>query len=300
MQTGNIKQNSLDMGLNIPAYNTLIIRGNALMKKLLFLVFFLVLSINAYASDNNQQTKTGIITGRIMIEGDKSIGGGKVFFTVLGSPPPSATKYWRVPDEATDIDKNGNFTAILPEGQYYMGAIRKVSGDKISGDNFGPGPPNNGDILYISRENSKPKVHTVKKGETTDLGTISGAAPLSAEMLASAALTAIEGTITDTNGKPIGGAVVAAYSSQTLVGKPLFVSYRTDINGKYQIRVYEGGKYYLRVRENYGGGPPVVGNIVGTYGEKEPLEITVKTGEILKEVNIKAMRFLGRGHKGQE
>jgi hypothetical protein len=270
------------------------------MKKLLFLVFFLILSVNVFAGDNDQQTKTGIITGRIMIEADKPIGGGKVFFTVLGSPPPSATKYWRVPDEATDIDKDGRFTITLPEGQYYMGAIKKVSGDRISGDNFGPGPPNNGDILYISQENGKPKVHTVKRGETTDLGTVSGAAPVSTDMLAKGAVTAIEGTVSDTNGKPIEGAVVAAYSSRTLIGKPLFVSNRTDKNGKYQIRVYEGGKYYLRVRENYGGGPPVVGNIIGTYGEKEPVEITIKTDEILREVDIRATKFLGRGYKGQE
>jgi hypothetical protein len=67
------------------------------------------------------------------------------FFNEKAGPPPSATRYWRVPGEAFGTDGNGRFVAEIPEGRYYMGAIRKNSGEPV-------GPPGNGDPFFVSQD----------------------------------------------------------------------------------------------------------------------------------------------------
>jgi hypothetical protein len=124
------------------------------------------------------------------------------------------------------------------------------------------------------------------------------ATPFNSASLAKEGLTAIEGTVLDVDGKPVEGILVFAFTTQTIVGRPLFVSDRTGKDGKYRLRVAEGGTYYLRLRENYGGGPLKDSELKGVYGDKEPASaIVIKSGEILKDIDIKAMRFQGRGPK---
>jgi hypothetical protein len=45
----------------------------------------------------------------------------------------------------------------------------------------------------------------------------------------------------------------------------------------------------------YGGGPPVAGEIIGNYGEKEPLAVSVQKGDRLTGLTIKVRKFPGRG-----
>lgn len=266
------------------------------MKKIMVLASFLLagifISSIVYAHEETREVKTGTLSGQIMIkDGGPMAGGMLYFFDDAAGPPPSATKYWRVPAEIFNIDNNGRFTAELPEGKYYLGAIKKTSGEPI-------GPPQEGDLFFISQDGKgNPKMHTVKKGETTDLGIISGAVPFNRASLAKDGITAIEGAILDVDGKPVEGALVFAFMTQTMAGKPFFVSDKTGKDGRYIMRVQAGGKYYLRVRDSYGGGPPVAGNIMGIYGENEPVAVNVKTGQTEKGINIKVMKFAGRGPK---
>jgi len=253
------------------------------MRKLLALSSALIISIimfsPAVALEDKYEATTGRITGQIFIKGDGPIKGGTVFFfDEQSGPPPSHTKYWRVPTHAFSVDKNGRFNVALPEGNYYMGASHKLSGERL-------GPPQEGDLFFMSQDmNKNPKLHRVEKNQTLDLGIISEAEPFSREMFAHEGITSVEGTIRDGKGKPVEGMLVFAFSSPIMVGRPLFISDRTHKDGKYLLRLYEGGKYYLRARVNYGGGPPSPDQVMGIYGDGKPL--TVETGDIKTGIDI--------------
>ena len=267
------------------------------MKRLIFLVWgFVVIFLisDVISAQEAKDVKTGTISGQIMIKGDGPMAGGRVFFFKDSSgPPPSREKYWRIPDYMTDIDNRGKFSVELPEGKYYMGAIKKVSEKKNIG------PPDEGD-LFFAGTNGKgmPKAYIIKQGEKTDVGVIAEAAPFKRSVVKfDDGITAIEGMVIDKGAKPVEGALVFAFLSPSMVGRPLFASERTGKDGKYILRVHEGGKYYLRVRSVYGGGPPKEGEMIGDYDQKEPIIADVKTGEKLQGVNIKIKRFQGRGAK---
>lgn len=261
------------------------------MKKNIFFIFlisgvFMMLCV-AYAKD----VITGTISGQVMLkDGNPMRGGLAVFFNDGTGPPPDSKKYWRVPDHIVKIDENGRFSADLPEGTYYVGAIKRMSGETI-------GPPREGDYFVVTRDDrQRAKGFVVKAGKSIDTGIISGAEPFHLSSTVQKDVSAVEGTITYIDGTPVSGAVVSAFRTMTETGKPVFSSLRTGSDGKYSIRV-QSGSYYLRARSVYGGGPPLKGEVIGAYGEKEPVSVTVKEGEIIKGVDIKVIKFSGRGPK---
>ena len=261
------------------------------MKKLIFLasvLFFLFFMAGlVYAEE------TGRIEGTLLTkDGEMPLGGGLVYFfdAEIGAIP-NPDEYWRVPDKIADIDEDGKFTATLDEGKYYMGAIKRSSGKRDIG------PPLKGDIFFISSdEKGSPKVYDVKQGEEIILGTISEAAPYKGWTVNNT-ITSIQGRVL-VDGKPLEGALVLGYITPTMIGRPDFVSERSDKDGKYILRVPGGSSYYLMARDVYGGGPPVEGSIMGVYGAKKmPIAVTVKTGESTKEIDINAIMFPGRGSR---
>jgi hypothetical protein len=252
-------------------------------RELLLILFAGFIFSSAVFAADAPQGRTGVITGRIVIKDVGPMMGGTVFFfNETDGPPPSATKYWRVPTEAFSIDENAGFAAVLPEGRYYMGAIERLSDEPL-------GPPHEGDYFFISQDKKgKPKKYTVKKDITTDLGIVSGAKPFKRASLAKKGITAIEGRILGEKGVPAEGMMVFAFSTPTMVGRPLFVSERSDKEGRYLLRVHKGGKYYLRARANYGGGPPAVDEPMGVYKDGKP--IVLNTGQRKKGVDISLIR----------
>ncbi len=267
------------------------------MKRLIFLsaFFFAVFFIFSIVSAKDvKELKAGAISGQLMIKNGGPMSGGSVFiFNDATGPPPSKEKYWRVPDYIAPIDNDGRFSVELPEGKYYLGAIKRISEKKNIG------PPEEGDFFFAGAdEKGMPKAYIIKKGEGTDIGVISEAVPFKRAIVKLRnGITAIEGTVLDTDGKPVEGALVFAYTTPTMVGKPIFASEKTGKDGKYILRVHEGGKYYLKVRDIYGGGPPVSGAIIGGYGQEAPVAVAVKTGESTKGIDINVIRFPGRGAK---
>lgn len=253
------------------------------MKKLLSSAMVFIVSIAlcgfVFAGQESHGVKTGSITGKIAEKGKGPLTGGMVlFFSEKSGPPPSATRYWRVPTHSFSIDKNGRFKATLPEGKYYMGATQKLLGEQL-------GPPGDGDLFFISQDKSgKPQLHTVKGNEILDMGLISEAKPFSRKTLVTEGITSIQGTITDEKGSPVEGMLVFAFPTPTMFGRPLFVSERTDKDGHYLLRLYGEGKYFLSSRANYGGGPPTAEQNMGTYAKGQP--VTLQTGEIVKGINI--------------
>ena len=251
------------------------------MKRLASLTtcFFLIAAVVAFA----QEVSKGKITGKLMLEDGRPMSGGSVFFfNDATGPPPSQEKYWRVPDAVAPIGDKGRFLIELPPGKYYLGAMKKISVQKNAG------PPGEGDYFLKGQDAmGKPKPFFVKKGETTDIGTIAGGAPFKREVVKyGEGITSIEGVVRDPDGKPVEGAAVFGYKKPAARGKPLFASDKTGKDGKYILRVDEGGKYYLKVRDVFGGGPPVGGAIVGVYWQERPVEVSAKTGEATKGIDI--------------
>ena len=227
---------------------------------------------------------TGTVTGQMMTKGGVPMSGGIVFFfNETSGPPPSSTRYWRVPTDAFRIDEKGKFTAVLAAGRYYMGASRKFSGELL-------GPPQEGDLFFISQDaKGSPKLHPVAMNETLDMGVISEAAPFSRAGYEKEGITSVEGVVRDGRGNPVEGMLVFAFSTPTMVGRPLFVSDRTGKDGSYLLRLYDGGAYYLRARLNYGGGPPSADEVMGVYKDGKPL--TLGTGEARKGIDITVIRI---------
>jgi len=255
------------------------------------LIIFLLFSI-AFAADERPpagEIKTGVITGTIMISGAGPLEGGQVMvYDAAAGPPPMPFKYERTPDIAKDIEAGGKFRVELPPGKYYLSAIKRLSGERI-------GPPQTGDYVFRSLDDKGlAKEYLIQAGSLIDIGTVS-AAPLKPERLLSHAVTtSIEGVVKGKGGRPVADAVVAAFVTQAMQGKPLFVSEKTGKDGKYILRV-PPGTYYLRARNVFASGPPQEGQIVGYYGEGEAAPVTVKEAERKKGNDINVVLFPGRG-----
>ena len=267
------------------------LKGDNEMKKLCVFIIMVIFFLPAthYAEDAD----TGWISGRLMTEdGDPMSGGMVVFFNDATGPHPDPERYLRIPDEIGQMDEGGRFRIRLPAGKFYMGGIRRMSGEDI-------GPPQDGDYFLISRDSDGiPLSYNIEAGKSMSIGVIKGAAPYRRRMTTTG-VTGITGLITDLKGGPVKGAIVFAYVTETMTGLPPFVSYKTGEDGRYFISMNEGGQYYLRVRDIYGGGPPVPGAVMGGYGEEVPTAVNVRTGEITEYINIKVINHLERGPKSQ-
>jgi hypothetical protein len=238
--------------------------------------------------------KTGTLSGQILTKGGVPLAGGMVhLFNDAAGPPPSQDKYWRVPDFMQALDSDGKFTVVLPEGKYYLGAIKRESGKTV-------GPPREGDLFYISADgDGTPTAYSIKSSAQVDLGRMAKAVSFkSSTVNYGKGITAMEGTVLTMDGKPVENAFVFGFISGAAVGRPLFASDPTGKDGRFILRVSDGGKFFLKARSGYGGGPPVAGEFVGDFGEKEPLAVTVNRGDRLSGLVIKVRKFGGRGPRG--
>lgn len=253
-----------------------------------------LLLVFASSATGEDGIPTGIFSGKWISTKYGIMTGGFIFlFNAATGPPPDPERYWRVPDKVTIVDTSGAFSVELPEGEYYLGPLKRKSTRE-------PGPPEKGDIHFFSREkNGDPKIYQVTAGKTTDVGTIREANPFKPPHEAPNGITAIEGKVTDADGKPLAGALVFGYFSPDAVGKPLFVSEKADKNGIYRLRVSEGGEYYLKTRTAYGSGMPETGELVGTYGGTPPLPVRLDSGSVLKGIDIQTHQFKGEGEENK-
>lgn len=260
------------------------------MKKLcaVILVVMAVLSatISFGAEDLNKATMTGTFQIKTGLPMSRAL---FYLYNLATGPAPSADKYWRVPDHAKAMKDDGSFSIKLPEGTYCIGAVRRLRGASRIG------PPEDGDFLLLSLDDKGlPKKYQVKNGERLDVGTISGARQIKTPFLV-AGTTAIEGSIQDDEGKPVEGAMAFAFITPTVIGKPLFVSERSCKAGKFVLRVPEGGTYYIKIRDDLGGGPPRAGKMTDGNKEEPLLPVSVKTGETASIGILKVKKFPGRG-----
>jgi hypothetical protein len=259
------------------------------MKRWPLLISFLVVFVLTIGNVSAQEQTTGQLSGKLLTTGGAPMNGGLVYIFFTAGPVPDPDKYWRVPDFLAEMNDKGEFSIELPEGDYYLGAIKRKSGKT------GNGPPEVGDYFYkgIDKQGT-PIVFVVKKGENHTIGSLSEAMPFKGPV-AGNKISAIEGRVIGSDGKPVEGALVFAFLSESMIGRPNFASNSTGKDGKYLLRVHEGGNYYLRARDIYGGGPPEAGALIGTFGGEAPKAVVVKTGAVAKGIDITVEKFKGRG-----
>ncbi len=214
----------------------------------------------------------GTLTGKIESE-NKAMVFGYVGFFLTSGRMPDPTRFWRTPDYIAPLRENGEFEALAPEGKYYIIAIKKSK--------RGLGPPEAGDHFFYYMDVKGPRVIEVKRGVKLDIG-INRTIPVTF-VSEQEGITAIKGIILDEEGKPLSGVRVGAYSNFAMLGKPDYITRMSDKDGRYELRLPEGGSYYIVARSRPGG-PPVSGDYYGRTGE-ENKPIAIKTGEIL-EMNI--------------
>lgn len=251
------------------------------------LVLAVIMLAHGYAGAD--EFRTGTILGQFKISAEAPMSDGMVYvYNLATGPAPSQDRYWRVPDFVEKLDKEGRFSIDLPPGEYCIGAIKRLGPPQI-------GPPLENDYFVIGQDEKKsPRKYKVSKGDKRDIGIISGALPYK-QLPPKEGITGAEGTVHDLEGKPVEGAMVFAFVTSTIIGKPMFVSDRTGKDGRFLLRVHEGGDYYLKVRDSYGGGPPRGGALLDGNKEEPLVKVSPKTGEIIRGIALKGRKFPGRG-----
>ncbi len=225
----------------------------------------------------------GQITGNLMNKAGEAVTEGTVlFFSDALGPPPDTNKYMRTPENITQTDNQGNFKALIPEGKYYIGVMKHLSGK------WG-GPPREGDTFFISREaDNSLRLYEVPKDKPLDIGSITELETVEdAEDIGD--VTAIEGIIYDMHGNPLEDVIVFAYIGSIEEQGLTFVSDYTLADGRYLLRVAEGGKYKFMIMGKFGSLFPVTGMTITDDGKDVSGKVLVNNGEVNDNVDLKIL-----------
>ncbi len=250
------------------------------MKKII-IVLVLLIGFTTAEVFSDDKVGTGRVSGEIIIEGIGPMANGTVlFFNDAKGPVPSEKMYMRTPEIIADTDSSGWFSITLPEGKYYIGS-KKHFMKKWNG------PPREGDLFFISKDETDiPKSYAVTRGSQISIKIVSEN-KLYTKPVASEGITAIEGIVSDIDGNPVEDVVVFAYLTSAMGDELAFVSDYTENDGRYMLRVHEGGKYYLMVMGEFGTVTQTSGMIISSDSEEIAEGINVTTGKIKDKVDIK-------------
>jgi len=248
----------------------------ALRKGILFLIFNILFSSIAFAQTEtvkgDETVKTGYVTGKIASD-DRALNFGYIGFFLTSGRMPDTSRYWRTADYVFPLNKDGIFEAVIPEGSYYVLAVKKAKRDF--------GPLEVGDHFYYFLDNDGPMKVTVKSGQKIDLG-VRKTVPhttFSETFKPTEVMTIIKGVIRDKEGVPVPDVFVGAYTRPVALGKPDYISKRSGKDGSYELRLPEGGEYYLVARFRLGA-PPAPGDYYGRAGD-ENNPVIIKTGQTI-------------------
>ena len=247
----------------------------------------------ANATRNRNAQQLAGLSGRILLADGSPLTDGLLYLYNLNRGPlPSQDRYWRIPNQVQQIDGNGRFSSTqVPPGKYSIGAIKRSK-------NLHIGAPESGDIFILSlNDEGLPQMYDLKAGIPADLGDIREIRQLAVKKSQPMETTAIEGIITDSNGQPLEGVYAFAFAKAFVSGKPLFASEPSNGKGQFRLNLAEGGTYYLKARNDLGGGPPQTGLIIDGSKSEPLLQVSVNTGEVSDGIVLKTKTFPGRGRK---
>lgn len=247
----------------------------------------LLISASAAFAEQAETIGVGTLAGKIMVRDKVPMTNGMLLlYNQYLGPPPHPYKYWRIPDMIISTEQNGGFSTNLPEGTYYLMIAQKSPDGEI-------GPPGKNEYLYFhSDKDGNAAPIKIEAGKKLDMGTLTSSFFWMADKVErEKGVTSASGVVTDDSGKPVSNAVVFAYLFREATGRPAYVSDRTDKNGRFIIRFYEGGTYFLKVRGVIGGGKPRAGEFMNVTKDFDPTMISVKKDEKLKDVQLQVKMF---------
>jgi len=184
--------------------------------------------------------QTGVLSGRLVNSDGTPVKKAVVlFFDVASGPPPAPGGYWRIPETGAPTAANGRFAVSLPQGDYYIGAIRKPQGS----GSF----PTADEWLFLSlNDTGTARVHSVTGGEENVLGTLVAQSDIQKRHNIQKSIALLTGIIRNSKGMPMSDLLVEAYSRQGSRW-PLFSSQRSGKDGRYKMQAAVGS-YQLKVR----------------------------------------------------
>jgi hypothetical protein len=260
-----------------------------------FIPFQMVSASEDPAADVQGDISTGTLAGQFKKDGKTPLSNGRLFIYNKEKGPPSADRYVRVPDQLAELDSDGKFLLTLPAGIYFLSAVDAPEGTPM-------GPPPAGEPVYF-KMNAKKEIQpfVVAAGKRTDAGIITSSLPHKRGYPAKkdSEITLIEGTVIDENEKPVKGAVVLAHMNPGIQEIAAYVAERTAKDGRFVLRVNDGGTYYLRVRSVYHGGAPNAGEFVNYNDPKEQVGVSLAKGDRHTGVTIKVKRQPEKGPLGR-
>lgn len=172
---------------------------------------------------------------------------------------------------------DGSYSLPLVEGQYYL-----VARKRASGENTGPIAP--GDFYTVNPGNPV----TVKDGSYSkvDLELRKMTDPMFLQTTArEETKTGIRGIIVDKEGRPVSWVFAMAYRDSNMKRIPDFTSVVTSTDGKFVIYLPEGGTYWLAARKNFRE-RPVSGEPYGLFQGSADHSVKVPNGRFVENVTI--------------
>lgn len=229
--------------------------------------------LSAFLGDGGAQTlpTPGTVRGCVERAGDPVYRGVASLWPAGQGKAPDPRLAIRPPLVSGPLDANGCFTLLAAPGDYFVGAVVRLT------DGGWQGPPRPGDMVFLSPDAAGGNVIiAIRPGETVDLGRHTSGW-VYAGFTATTLTTTITGTLTDSDGEPLAGLLVFAFTDSTMSKDPLAVSEPSDKNGRYQLRLPEPATVFLRARQNYGSRSPTEGGYMGVYGGDVALPVTVNS-----------------------
>ncbi len=216
------------------------------------------------------------VKGKVIINSTERIKGIISFFNKSTGPEPDPKIYLRIPDEVLELKENGTFEGKIKPATYYVGIALNNTGKK--------GPLKIGDYYQIL-----PATVSLENVKTFDFGLVN-LCPQKLEQFV--IKTAIKGIVVDEDGKPVPDVYVFASLKESKTKKPLFISEKTDKEGRFLLRVAGNGSYLLKVRSLIDNGKPQPNSVFGTYGDyNNPETINIKDSEIIENIKIKVEKY---------
>lgn len=187
-----------------------------------------------------------------LIYENKPVKDGRVYFYLKANDLKGMPYYYSSP-----TDQNGKVKLKeIIEGSYFVVARKKD-------DNNPLGPLMEGDLIGFLSE--VPFYFKSGYSYSFDINLFKKVRDEAPSVSTKHDIIYIVGKAVDKNGNPIAGLYAFAYD-KNIIGheRPISISNRTDKDGVFKLPIPGKGKYYLGVREFYGG-TPVQGEYYGLY-----------------------------------
>lgn len=277
------------------------------MRILINALLILLVSVNVGFAGQDQENspENGILKGKVFQNGKPMPRAIISLFSVAEGTPPDQGSTRRVPDGLINVKEDGSFLVELFPGRYYLGAVSR------SDDRRRMGPPGEDETFFFARDGKgELRQFEIVGGQINDVRTLTGVMPESFPEIEN--YFTVVGTVFDEHGKTFPKALVLV-RRELNVPRPLYISERTGIDGRFELKLPEGASYYLVSRENLVNvGRPKPGNFVGIYGGTPPSAGAVPTvfaggkvvgaskGEIVSGIDITMYKIPDPDKKKEE